>query len=371
LERVIVLGAGMVGAAMAADLSADYRVTSVDRDTTRLAALASRFPLATQVVDLADPGAVAGLCRDVDLVVCAVPGFLGFQTLRTVIESGKPVVDISFFGQNPFELDELAQRLGVTAVVDCGVAPGLSNMILGYHAGRETVTSFRCLVGGLPVKRVLPWQYKAPFSPIDVLEEYIRPARLVEHGRIVTRPALSDAELVQIEPVGTLEAFNTDGLRSLLVTMRQVPHMVEKTLRYPGHIEHVRVLRDAGFFSADPVRIGDAEVRPLDLTAALLLPQWRLEPAEAEFTLMEVVVHMNERAETYRLYDTTDEKTGFSSMARTTGYTATAVARLILRGQFTRKGICPPEYVSAAPGCFDSVLSDLAARRVRVQRVQS
>lgn len=371
MERVIVLGAGMVGAAMAADLSADYRVTSADRDGSRLAALASRFPVATQVVDLADGDAVAGLCRDADLVIGAVPGYLGFQTLRTVIEAGKPVVDISFFGQDPFELDELAQRLGVTAVVDCGVAPGLSNMILGYHTSRETVTSFRCLVGGLPVKRVLPWQYKAPFSPVDVLEEYIRPARLVENGRIVTRPALSDAELVDIEPVGTLEAFNTDGLRSLLVTMRQVPDMVEKTLRYPGHIDHVRVLREAGFFSADPIRVRGVEVRPIDLAAALLLPQWRLEPGEAEFTLMEVVVRTEDRTVTYRLYDTTDEKTGFSSMARTTGYTATAAARLILRGQFMRKGICPPEYVSTAAGCFDNVLSDLDARKVRVQRVQS
>lgn len=371
MERVIVLGAGMVGAAIAADLSADFRVTSADRDESRLAALASRYPLETRVVDLAAPGAVAGLCRHADLVIGAVPGYLGQETLRTVIEMGRPVVDISFFGQDPFELDDLAQRLGVIAVVDCGVAPGLSNMILGYHASRDTVTSFRCLVGGLPVKRVLPWQYKAPFSPIDVLEEYTRPARLVENGRIVTRPALSDAELVDFEPVGTLEAFNTDGLRSLLVTMPQVPNMVEKTLRYPGHIEHVRVLQDAGFFSADPIRIRGVEVRPIDLTAALLIPQWRLESAEPEFTLMEAVVRTKDRTVTYRLYDTTDEETGFSSMARTTGYTATAAARLILRGQFTRKGICPPEYVSAAPGCFDSVLSDLAARQVRVERVES
>ncbi len=371
MKRVIVLGAGMVGAAMAADLSADYQVTSADRDEARLAALASKFSVATQVVDLASPDAVAALCRDADLVVGAVPGYLGFQTLRTVIETGKPVVDISFFGQDPFELDALALRLGVTAVVDCGVAPGLSNMILGYHASRETVTSFRCVVGGLPVKRVPPWQYKAPFSPVDVLEEYTRPARLVANGRVVTRPALSDAELVDIEPVGTLEAFNTDGLRSLLVTMRQVPDMVEKTLRYPGHIDHVRLLRDAGFFSVDPIRIAGVEVRPIDVTAAILLPQWQLEPAEAEFTLMEAAVRMNDRTVTYLLYDTTDEETGFSSMARTTGFTATAAARLILRGRFTRKGICPPEYVSATPGCFDSVLSDLDARRVRVQRIES
>ena len=266
--------------------------------------------------------------------------------------------------------DELAQRQGVTAVVDCGVAPGLSNMILGYHASRGPVASFRCLVGGLPAKRVLPWQYKAPFSPVDVLEEYTRPARLVEHGRIVTRPALSDGELVDIDPVGTLEAFNTDGLRSLLVTMRHVPDMVEKTLRYPGHIQYVRMLRDAGFLSVDPICIDGVCVRPIDVAAALLFPRWRLEPAEPEFTLMEVVVRSPGEATTYRLYDTRDGRTGFSSMARTTGYTATAVARLVLQGQFTRKGICPPEYVSATPGCFDSVVSDLAARGVHVNRTQ-
>ncbi len=371
MQQVVVLGAGMVGAAMAADLSADYQVISVDRDESRLAALAATFPLATRVVNLAEPDAVAHSCRDADLVIGAVPGFLGFQTLRAVIQTGKPAVDISFFGEDPFELDDLARGRGVTAVVDCGVAPGLSNMMLGYHAGRGTVISFRCLVGGLPAKRVLPWQYKAPFSPADVLEEYTRPARLVENGRIVTRPALSDAELVDIEPIGTLEAFNTDGLRSLLVTMRHIPDMAEKTLRYPGHIGIVRVLRDAGFLSVDPIRMGSVEVRPIDVAAALLFPQWRLEPGEPEFTLMEVVIRSPGDVVTYRLYDTTDEDTGFSSMARTTGYTATAVARLILRGQFTRKGICPPEVVSAVPGCFDSVLSDLAARGVRVERVQA
>lgn len=378
MQRVVVLGAGMVGAAMAADLSTDYQVTSVDRDADRLAALAERYPVTTRVIELALSQAVTGTCQDADLVIGAVPGFMGFETLRTVIEAGKPAVDISFFGEDPFELDDLAQRKGVTAVVDCGVAPGLSNMMLGHRASQGTVSSFRCLVGGLPAKRVWPWQYKAPFSPVDVLEEYTRPARLVENGRIVARPALSDLELVDIEPVGTLEAFNTDGLRSLLVTMRSVPDMVEKTLRYPGHTEHIRVLRDSGFLEAVPIRVGDVEVRPIDVAAALLFPQWRLEPGEREFTIMEVTIGLPGGTENYRLYDSTgeatlrtDEPAGFSSMARTTGYTATAVARLLLKGQFTRQGICPPETIGAAPGCFERVLADLAARGIRVEWSQT
>jgi saccharopine dehydrogenase-like NADP-dependent oxidoreductase len=220
----------------------------------------------------------------------------------------------------------------------------------------------------LPVTRTLPWQYKAPFSPIDVLEEYTRPARLVENGVVVTRPALSEPELVDLHPVGTLEAFNTDGLRSLLVTLRDVPNMVEKTLRYPGHLDRVRVLADAGFLAAAPVSVNGHAIRPLDLAAQLLFPQWRLQPGEPEFTLMDVSITTANDTIRYHLYDETDAATGISSMARTTGYTATAVARLVLAGAFVRKGISPPEYVGAEAACFSQVLADLRERGVGVER---
>ncbi len=368
---IVVLGAGMVGSAIAADLCREQRVVAVDVDGGRLAALAARYPVVVHVADLADPEAVRRAIEPADLVIGAVPGFMGFATLQTVIAAGKNVVDISFFDEDPFALDALAQARGVTAVVDCGVAPGLSNMILGYHASRMAVAGFRCLVGGLPVRRSWPWQYKAPFSPIDVLEEYTRPARLMENGAIVIKPALSDPELVEVEPVGTLEAFNTDGLRTLLRTT-PVPDMVEKTLRYPGHIEYVRVLRESGFLNTEPIAVRGALVRPIDLTAALLFPQWRLAEGEEEFTALQATVWGREdgcdRRYEYRLFDRTDPQTGISSMARTTGYTCTAVARLVLEGRFARKGICPPEYVAADEACFAHVLSDLRARGVVVER---
>jgi saccharopine dehydrogenase-like NADP-dependent oxidoreductase len=352
---------------MAADLAATHHVVSVDRDASRLEALGRAFPFETRIADLSQAEVVAEVCRDADLVVGAVPGFMGYRTVAAALQAGKNVVDISFFGEDPFGLDELARAAGVTAVVDCGVAPGLGNMILGYHAARETVLSYRCLVGGLPVKRTWPWQYKAPFSPVDVLEEYTRPARLMIAGRVVTRPALSDPELVHLHPVGALEAFNTDGLRSLLTTMSHVPDMTEKTLRYPGHIELIRALRETGFLAAEPLHVNGAAVRPIDVSAALLFEHWRLEPGEPEFTIMEVEVRSAAAVTTYRLYDTTDAASGFSSMARTTGYTATAAARLVLNGAFARKGICPPEYVAAEPGCFERILADLAERRVMVE----
>jgi lysine 6-dehydrogenase len=371
MKRVIVLGAGMVGRAIVLDLVPRYAVTAVDVDEQRLARLREEAPVHTVTADLSHSAIIRKLVSDCDLVIGAVPGFLGFQTLKTVIECGKNIVDISFFAEDPFELDALAQQKNVTAVVDCGVAPGMCNILLGYHNARMTVESYECLVGGLPVKRTWPYQYKAPFSPVDVIEEYTRPARLVVDGKLVIREALSDVEYIEFDEIGTLEAFNTDGLRTLLKTMK-IPTMREKTLRYPGHSEYIRVLRETGFFSKDPLEINGVQIRPLDVTAKLLFPKWRLEPDEPEFTVMRVTIRGIENGQRkeyiYELFDRFDSERKISSMARTTGYTCTAVATLVLEGAFTQKGIIPPEYIGADEQRFKSVLEYQKARGVHYRR---
>ncbi|HMA54974.1 MAG TPA: saccharopine dehydrogenase C-terminal domain-containing protein, partial [Acidobacteriota bacterium] len=290
-----------------------------------------------------------------------------FATLREVIAAGRNIVDISFFPEEALALDEAARAAGVTAIVDCGVAPGMSNMILGYHAARMKVQRFACYVGGLPFRRQFPFEYKAPFSPADVIEEYIRPARYIENGHLVVKPALSDVENLDFPEIGTLEAFNSDGLRSLLTTI-QVPNMIEKTLRYPGHVEHIRALRDSGFFGTEEVEVGRARVRPLDVTSAVLFKHWHLHEEDDEFTVMRIVVagSAGGRKEEiqYDLFDRRDRSTGFSSMARTTGFPAAAAARLVLAGRFVRTGILPPEYIGADEAAFKAVMDDLAARNV-------
>lgn len=368
MKQVLVLGAGMVGSAIAADLSATCRVTAADIDVDRLDALKKKHPVDTVPADLSRPDEIGRIAAPFDLVVGAVPGFLGFEALKAVIEAGKNVVDISFFDEDPFELDGLAKEKGVTAVMDCGVAPGMNNIILGYHHERMTVDSFECFVGGLPVKRSWPHQYKAPFSPIDVVEEYTRPARLMENGEVVVKPALSESEFVEIDPIGTLEASNTDGLRSLLRTMK-IPNMKEKTMRYPGHYEYMRVLLESGFFRKEPVEIDGVPVRPIDVTAKLLFPLWRLRPGEPDITVMQIRIAGDEggkrREYVYRLFDRNDEETGVSSMARTTGYTCTAAARLLLDGDYARKGISPPEFLGTDETCFRKILGYLEERNVR------
>ncbi len=361
-KKIIVLGAGLVGNAMAIDLSREHEVTSVDINAEALAPLAG-YGVHTVQADLSQPGKIAGLVKPFDLVVGAVPGFMGYNMMAEVIQAGKNIVDISFYPEDPFALDELAREHGVTAVMDCGVAPGMGNIILGYHHQRLKIDSYECLVGGLPVVREWPYEYKAVFSPIDVIEEYTRPARFVVNGQVVTREALSDAELINFPGLGTLESWNSDGLRSLIKTM-DIPNMIEKTLRYPGCVEYLQVLRDSGFFSTEPVDVNGTLIRPLDLTAKLLFPQWQLKPGEEDYTVMRIKITGAGKTITYNLLDRFDKQTNTLSMARTTGYTATAVANLVVAGKYARIGISPPEYLGEAAENFKFILNYLAERGV-------
>ena len=158
--KIIVLGAGLVGGPMARDLAADpaFDVTVADRDQDALAGLAALAPVTPLTVDLGDPAAVTSLVGDFDFVVGAVPGFMGYRTLEAVIEAGRDVVDIAFFPEDPFGLDALAREKGVTAVVDCGVFPGMGSALIGRAVRRlDEVDSVLIYVGGLPEVRQWPW----------------------------------------------------------------------------------------------------------------------------------------------------------------------------------------------------------------------
>jgi lysine 6-dehydrogenase len=367
--KIVLLGGGRVGAGIARDLAGQFDVTVVDTSPVNLQRLADVRSLRLVQGDASDPSALRALIEPADLVVGAVPGPLGFGVLRSVLEAGKNVVDISFFEEDAFELDELAKENGCVAIVDCGVAPGCSNLLLGRHAAElDEVERFWCAVGGLPEVRLRPFEYRAPFSPIDVIAEYTRPARFRRGGVDVTMAALSEVELVDLPGVGTLEAFNTDGLRTLL---RTVParDMVEKTLRYPGHAARMQMLRDAGFFSEDPVPLpGGVAVAPLQLTAALLFECWQFAEGETDLTVMRIIVEGSRNGarvrHTYDLLDRYDTASSTASMTRTTGYAAAAAVRLIAEGLYDVPGITPPEFIARVPGCVDFMLDDLARHGV-------
>ena len=371
--KIIILGVGLVGKAIALDLAADkqFQVAAVDLRQEALEALKDRGLISAERMDVSHPAELKKAIKKFDLVINALPGHLGFKVLKTCLEAGKNVVDLTFGPEDPFELDGLARRKKIAAFVDCGVAPGLSNMLAGQAQTRmDRRKSLTIYVGGLPAVRTWPLEYKTVFSPSDLIDEYLRPARQKINGEPVITPALAALELIEFEDIGTLEAFATDGLRTMLKTL-DFPTMQEKTLRYPGHREKIMMLRAAGFFDDEPVRVNNCQISPRNMTARILFDRLKLQPGERDMTVLRIVAEGEKNKRplriVYELIDHYDPDTGIHSMARTTGYTATMIARAFAQGLIRRKGIIPPEYLGFDPVCLQFILKGLEARKIKVR----
>ena len=363
----------MIGSAMALDLAAvdGLEVHIADSRRESLERVSKKAPVQTHLADLGNPEAVRALLKGFRLAIGALPSVIGLQSVKAGIEAGCDMVDISFMSEDARSLDALARERGVTAVTDCGVAPGLTNMVAAYAvSGFDSCERIEMSVGGLPAIRKWPFNYKAGFAPWDVIEIYTRPATVMENGRLIVKEAMADLELVDVPGVGTLESFVSDGLRSLADTLN-VPNMVERTLRWPGHVELMRIFRETGFFSLEPIKVDGQTLRPRDLTAALLFPKWTFEEGEADITVMQVRASGLKGGAPHRFtfdfVDRFDAASGLRSMSRSTGFTATAVAGLILDGTFKEPGVHAPETLGARPGILDRVLDHLKARGVRCE----
>ncbi len=372
-QPVIVLGAGMIGSAMAQDLAAagGLEVHIADSRPEILDRVAQKIPVVAHLADLGKPEAVRALLKGFRLAIGALPSVIGLQSVKASIEAGCDIVDISFMAEDARALDVLARERGVRAVTDCGVAPGLTNMVAAHAAKQfDSCERIEMSVGGLPAIRKWPFNYKAGFAPWDVIEIYTRPAAVMENGRLVIKEAMSELELIDVPGVGTLESFVTDGLRSLADTLK-VPNMVERTLRWPGHVELMRVFRETGFFSLEPLAVGGQTLRPRDVTAALLFPKWTFDEGEGDITVMRVrssgLKNGAPHRFTFDFVDRFDAASGLRSMSRSTGFTATAVAGLILDGTLKEPGVHAPEALGARPGILDRVLDYLRARGVRCE----
>jgi saccharopine dehydrogenase-like NADP-dependent oxidoreductase len=373
-KQAVVLGAGMVGTLMAKDLARDgeFEVTLADRSEAALAKamayLGPDLPVRTQACDLSDGSQLKKLASKADVVLGALSSHLGYSALQTLAQLGQPYCDISFMAENALDWNDLAREHGTVCVVDCGVAPGMSNLLTGAGVSMlDRADEVEIYVGGLPKQRTWPFEYKAGFSPADVIEEYTRPSRIVEHGKVVVRAALSEPELMEFDGVGSLEAFNTDGLRSLIDTL-DVPHMKEKTLRYPGHIELMRVFRETGLFQKEAIDVQGQKVSPLALTQALLFPKWTFEEGEEDLTVMRILVRGEKDGQptTYRwdLFEPYSKAERATSMSRTTALPCTIMARMLVDGTFAEPGVHPPELLGSHPAIVDRMLSELAERGI-------
>ena len=371
-KKISILGAGLVGSVIAEDLasSAEFEVVSYDNINKRLNEVSHKTNgnVKGVQIDLSNSETVSQIALDSDLVVGALPSNLGFFAAKSVIASRCPYVDISFASEDLSELNTLAKEADIPVIVDFGVAPGMSNLLSGLGASYlDEPKSLEIVDGGLPVERLFPWEYKAGFSPFDVIEEYVRPARLVIDNKLVVKEALSEVELIDLPRVGTVEAFNSDGLRSLLDTLK-IPNMRERTLRWPGHAEKMSYLRYLGLFSLEPIEVSGVKVIPRDFVAKLLFPQWKYDLNEKDFTVMKVEIEGISKGELvshkWYLTDYACQKTGHSSMARTTGFPCAAMVRLILKGHKIESGVHFPESLSFDETLVDFIFSEQNKRGI-------
>lgn len=372
--RITVLGTGLIGRVIVEDLlqASDMDILAVDGQDAALDLLPEHPRLTRRRADLSDENKVAALLEGTHVAVGAVPGFMGRGVQRGALAARCHLVDISFAPEDPLTLHDQVAAAGLTFVVDCGLAPGISNLLVGREAATlADLDEVVILVGGLPVRRDWPWEYRFVFSPGDVIEEYTRPSHIRVAGQDVTRPALSEIEQVEFDGVGTLEAFLTDGLRTLLTTI-PAPHMQEKTLRYPGHAQRMRVLRETGFFSTDPIPLASGPVSPRALTEELFRRAMARGEGDEELTLLRVDVKGRDaqgigRAITWNLRDSTDEQ-GRTSMSRTTGFPCAAAVRLVASGRWRRHGVSPPEILGRDHAICDILLADLRERGICLER---
>lgn len=376
--KVIVLGSGKIGSIMAREFASSVegaRITMADIDEGRAKSAASAIPGSDWItIDTTDYEDLVGKICGYDMVLGALPGDYGYMSIKASIEAGANMVDISYTVEDPLGLDTMAKEKGVTVVPDCGVAPGLSNILVGYAASRlDTVKTAHFMVGGIPEKPVPPLGYTITWSADGLVDEYVRDVSIIKGGEKVTVPALSGLEEIEFPGVGTLESFYTDGLRTLADSIEGVESMWEKTLRYPGHVEKVRLLRDLGFFDDKPVKTLVGEVSPKYVTARLFeRTLWMPEVGDLLAMRIEVSGKIGGEDKTYeyRLIDYFNHETGVSAMARTTGYTAAIVAAMMAKGKITGTGVLTPESLARDPEFTEGVIAELGKRGVKVEEVE-
>jgi len=353
--RVVVFGSGLMGHTVARDLvkskSVD-EVTVCDVDRNRLQYLTRverSSKLSVKVHDVRRKDETVRLMRNYDVGVGALPHAFSEYTILSTIRAGVDFVDLIFgwrFGRTG--IDSAAKKKGITIIPACGLAPGLSNILVMAGAEQlDVVEEVHIKVGGIPEKPKPPLNYRIVFSFEAVLEEYLRDARIIKHGRIIDVPALSGVEALSFpHPIGRCECFYTDGLSTLIQTMRNVREMDEKTIRWPGHVDQLRTLIECGLLDTAPVEFNETSIVPRKFVSRLLSDKLMLGN-DRDLTLLRIDVMGNkEKRQVHRRYemiDHYDAKHRTTSMARTTAFPCSIAAQLLGSGRVATKGVCPPE----------------------------
>lgn len=378
--RMLVLGAGLQGSACAYDLLQNPAVEEVrlaDRDATPWPAFLSPYahdPRLVRVgVDAKDEPAIARAMDGTDSVLCALPYYFNLAMTRLAIGAGVHFCDLGGNTEIVFQqkgLDAAARTKGITVVPDCGLAPGMVNILAQLGISRcDKVSRVRIFVGGLPQAPEGPLKYQIVYSLEGVLDYYTTLSWVLRDGRRTQVKALSEVETVRFgAPLGELEAFHTAGGLSTLATRYEgkIPAMEYKTLRYPGHAHIMEAIRDLGLLDLAPLDVKGAKVSPRDVAVAAMGPHLR-KPEGRDLVAMRVVVEGTRNGKsvtnTFELVDRHDERHGISAMERTTGFSLSITGQLQATGAIAPAGVHTPD--ECVPG--ERYVAELAKRGIVIR----
>ena len=371
--RAAVLGSGLMGSIIGWDLARSEVVDSVvvaDIDHERLRNVKRRTPgkkLSTEVLDIRDRKKVVSFLKRFDVAASALPHGIVHHSDVAAVKAGAKMVNIAFEDEQ-MELHSQARKNGAILIPGCGVAPGLGGILLAH--GLEEIgggDEGHILVGGLPQNPIPPFNYRLVFSIVGLLREYIEEARVVRDGKMVKVMPFSSVESYAFPPpIGRLEGFPTDGLASLVYTVKGMRTLDEITLRWPGHAEKMNLLMESGYFSKEKTKVGEAEVAPLEVSWSVLGKKLS-EGDPKDVTVMRVIARGKEREIVYDMVDRYDEANEVTSMGKTTGYTASIVTQMLGRGDIRGTGVIPPE--EAVKGkLVQTLVEELGRRGVKISR---
>ncbi len=361
--KILILGCGMQGRIVAQDLKSSYaEITVLDIDENNLKKLAC--PGIKKIrFDIKDRKRLVRLMSDYDLIVGALPARLGFYSMECAIDAGVDMADMSYSPFDPFLLDNDAKKSGIRIIPDAGYAPGLSNILVGEaYKKMGKIENLKIMVGGIPQKPIPPFNYHITWSPSDLIEEYTRPARIYKNYKIVTLPALTGIEEFYIPNIGKLEAFYTDGLRTLLKTMNRIRNMEEKTIRYAGHATIFKSLIEGGLFSNKQIKINNIKISCYEFMFKYLKEELSKGPDD-DLTILIVQMQAGTKMKKYCIIDYYDRKNKITSMARMTAYTCAIIARCIK--DYPGCGIIPPEYLGMNPKFCAFIKKELRKRKIK------
>jgi saccharopine dehydrogenase-like NADP-dependent oxidoreductase len=372
--KILVIGCGNIGFVAARDLAENLPSTEVvlaDVDKVRVSEAAFRINrqnVSWIRLDASNKTELTSTLKDFDLAVGALPGSMGYQVCKAAIAAKTDLVDVSYMPEDVMTLNKEASRAGVSLLPDYGMSPGLGNILAGHAISKlDSVESVHMLNGGLPEKPLPPLGYVITWSVNDLIDMYNRKVNIVKSGKTVQVEPLSGLEEIEFPGVGRLEAFYTDGLRTLLYTVKDCKDMWEKTLRYPGHVEKIKLLKTLGFFQEKPVQIGEIAVSPKEVTARLFEKGLKKKDVP-DIVVMCIQVTGKQNGKpvmfSYYVFESVDKKLHVTAMARTTAYTTSAATQLVARGMVAEKGVIPPETLGMNQKLYEEFMHIMKAHKV-------